>query len=786
MIYEDNSIIICNQNTKVHILKENFNNKKLFNYTFISLSEFIKRYTFKITDKAVIFAMEYLSLSYKNALTLIDNIYYVSLDSTYNDSKLILLQDLKRKLIENNLLEFDPIFKEFIKGKKIYLVDQFLDCFSEVIFDNVKLNSEVIYLKEDIKDFYIKHKSFNKYDEEIDWVFNNILQLLLNGTSINKIYIINENSEYNHLITRYSSLYNIPVKLKESESINNHMIIKEFLSNLKSQDKNTCIDILKESDNDYLLNQVIKALNKFYFITDIDLLVRVLESHFDNIYYEDELLEDVIKVVDLSYKFNDDEYVFFISFNNKVCPKTYLDESYLTDKYSTILPITPTIRKNELERVKALYYLSKINHLTTTFSKVTKTENVVSSLLSNSNKILIDNEALFGLNKRVDNLKLGIMLDELNNFNIHNEYLDKLYSSFVDLYKTYDNSFTFVDKELLKEKIKNTIKLSYTSLSTFYKCQFRYYLEKVLYIKHEKDTQAIMIGTIFHNILEKYGTEGFDLEIEKNNQYNNITDPSLKFYFEKLWPDFLLAIKMIDEFKEDTYLTSELHEQEVNIDLSNSYLTRILTGKIDKIIYKNIDGVDYVAIIDYKTGKDIPSLDNVSDGFNLQLPIYAYFLAKTKLLENPKVLGIYLNRILNNVKSTKTKDLLSVKMDALKLDGYSTLDLSLLGVLDKTYQSSKYIKNLSLTKSGTFNRYAKVFSEKDVLTLINTVEELVNDAFFKIEEGMFEINPKVIDKDNKSCKFCPYLNICYRKNKDLRDLEVKKFVENVGDDSGIY
>ena len=38
-------------------------------------------------------------------------------------------------------------------------------------------------------------------------------------------------------------------------------------------------------------------------------------------------------------------------------------------------------------------------------------------------------------------------------------------------------------KELLKEKISSYIKLSYTSISTFYKCQFYYYLERVLKIK---------------------------------------------------------------------------------------------------------------------------------------------------------------------------------------------------------------------------------------------------------------------------------------------------------------
>lgn len=786
MLFDNNSIIICNQETKTKILKANFENKKLFNHTFISLSDFISRYTFKITDQAVVYAMRYLSQSYKNTLVIIKNIYLIDLDSTYNDSKLILLQNLKRELINEGLLEIDNLFKGFIKGKKIYLIDQFLDVLNTKIFNEVSNISEVVYVNNSPEEFMIKHKSFNKYDEEVEWVFNNILRLLLNGVDINKVFIINENKEYDHLIFRYSSLYDIPVQVKEKESINNHIIIKEFLNNIKLMDKVDVVEIVKNHSNEYISNQVIKALNKFYFINDKILLNEVLSAYFDGVYYENSIEENVVKVVDMNHKFSDDEYVYFIGFNNKVCPITYLDECYLGDKYCDVLPLTSTIRKNELERIKANYLLSKIKNLITTFAKNTKTENVVSSILTKTNTILLEDESYIGLNKNIDNLKLGVMLDDLVNYNIHDEYLDKLYSSFESLYKTYDNSFDFVDKDLLKQKIKNTIKLSYTSLSTFYKCQFRYYLEKVLYIKHETDTNAIMIGNIFHNILEKYGTEGFDLENEKKLQFETISDESLKFYFEKLWPDFLLAIKMIDEFKENTYLENEFHEQEVNVDLSSDYLTKILTGKIDKIIYKNIDGIDYVAIVDYKTGKDVPSLDNVEDGFNLQLPIYAYFLAKTKLLENPKILGIYLNRILNNVNSSKTKDLQTVKMDALKLDGYSITDTSLLGVLDKTYQSSKYIKNLSLTKSGTFNRFAKVFSEKDILSLINTVEELILEAFFKIEEGIFKINPKVIEKDNKSCKFCPYINICYRQNKDLNDLPLKKFNENVGDENGVY
>jgi ATP-dependent helicase/DNAse subunit B len=377
------------------------------------------------------------------------------------------------------------------------------------------------------------------------------------------------------------------------------------------------------------------------------------------------------------------------------------------------------------------------------------------------------------------------MIDELINFDNHNTNLDLLFSSLNPAYKTYDNSFDFVDKDVLKEKIKSSIKLSYTSLSTFYKCQFRYYLERVLYLNRSEDTNAIMIGNMFHAILEKYGTEGFDLEAERQKQYDSITDISTRFYFNKLWPDFLLALEVIDEFREVTYLKDELHEQEVNIDLSDDYFTKVFTGKIDKIIYKTIDGVDYVSIIDYKTGKDIPSLDNVADGFNLQLPVYAYFLAKTELLKNPKILGIYLQRILNNSKPTKTKDLLTVQKDALKLDGYSTVDKKDLALLDPNYSKSSYIKSMSLLKDGSFNRYAKVFSAGDINDLIKMVEELINEAFSDIEQGNFNINPKSIKGNNKSCQFCPSMNICYRKNKDIKVIDVKKFKETVGDEDGL-
>lgn len=786
MDFKENSIIVCNENVKKNILKRNFEEKKLCNLTFINIDEFIKRYTFKISKEAIIYSMKFLSMSFKNTVTIINNIYYVECDKEYDDYKLNKLRDLKKELIENKLLEFDLYFKQFIKGKNIYVVGEYLDVFQKHIFSEVQNSSNVFYVTNDNKKLELDVYSFEKYNDEAEWVFSQILTLLNSGTNINDIYIINENNEYNHLLYRYSNLYKIPVHIKENESIDNHQIIKEFLSNLSVYSIEFALEKLNEYKNKYLYNKVVEILNDYYFIEDKEILTEVLEALLSNVKYEEDIEKDCVNVVGLDYDFKDTDHVFLISFNNNTYPKTYLDEAYLPDKYFDKVLLTPTLIKNKLERNKAIYSLSKINNIYISFSKLTKVENVISSITSDVNTNLKTSESKVGLSKDIDNLKVGIMIDELINFDNHNTNLDLLFSSLNPSYKTYDNSFDFVDKDVLKEKIKSSIKLSYTSLSTFYKCQFRYYLERVLYLNRSEDTNAIMIGNMFHAILEKYGTEGFDLEAERKKQYDSITDISTRFYFNKLWPDFLLALEVIDEFREVTYLKDELHEQEVNIDLSDDYFTKIFTGKIDKIIYKTIDKVDYVSIIDYKTGKDIPSLDNVADGFNLQLPVYAYFLVKTELLKNPKILGIYLQRILNNSKPTKTKDLLTVQKDALKLDGYSTIDKKDLALLDPNYSKSSYIKSMSLLKDGSFNRYAKVFSAGDINDLIKMVEELINEAFSDIEQGNFNINPKSINGNNKSCQFCPYMNICYRKNKDIKVIDEKKFKETVGDEDGLH
>ena len=229
MDFKNNSIIICNQSTKKKILELNFLEKKLNDFTSIDLESFKERFYFKISYNAIIYAMNFLNTSYENAKIIVKNIYFIDIEGNYqNDKKLTQLQQLKKNLIDENILEYDPYFSQFIKDKNIYVVDMFLDNFAIKMFEEVSKMANVnIIDNQPLNKKYEVYK-FDKHQQEVEYVFDQISNLLDKNVDINDIFICVESSDYNHMLYRYSSLYQIPISINLKESIKNHFIYKIF------------------------------------------------------------------------------------------------------------------------------------------------------------------------------------------------------------------------------------------------------------------------------------------------------------------------------------------------------------------------------------------------------------------------------------------------------------------------------------------------------------------------------------------------------------------------------
>ena len=215
---------------------------------------------------------------------------------------------------------------------------------------------------------------------------------------------------------------------------------------------------------------------------------------------------------------------------------------------------------------------------------------------------------------------------------------------------------------------------------------------------------------------------------------------------------------------------------EKNIKLD--FKTFTFEGFIDKVMY-HIDGDDaYAVIVDYKTGSDVATLDNIEYGINLQLLIYMLLLKNNELFKgkNLHIIGFYLQKV-KIVLFNNKKDIANQIKENLKLQGYTVRDISLINMFDPDFEKSEYIKSLSLTKDGGFNRYAKLFKKEEQDKIINLSNDLIIKAGTNILNGEYKIEPKRIDGKNISCTYCKYKDICYMDYEDELDLPKKEFKE---------
>ena len=205
------------------------------------------------------------------------------------------------------------------------------------------------------------------------------------------------------------------------------------------------------------------------------------------------------------------------------------------------------------------------------------------------------------------------------------------------------------------------------------------------------------------------------------------------------------------------------------------------TGIIDKIKYKKRNQDTIIAIIDYKTGNPNLDLTTLPYGIGMQLPIYLYLAKNSKKLENIKIAGFYLQKILNNevtVDNTHTYE--QLKKKNLLLQGYSNENLEILSEFDTSYMDSNIIKSMRVKKDGDFYNYVKVLSSTQMDKIEQIAEQKVIEGSTDISNAKFDIAPKKIGNINYGCSLCKYKDICFHTEKDVKELKEYTIEEILG------
>lgn len=199
-----------------------------------------------------------------------------------------------------------------------------------------------------------------------------------------------------------------------------------------------------------------------------------------------------------------------------------------------------------------------------------------------------------------------------------------------------------VVKRKIPSYIENTMRTSYSAIDTYLQCPQRYKFQEIDCIRVPKSREALF-GTLVHETLvymfrhdplfptleEVTGyfrehwpsAEEFNTESAHDPLKRPWSDEEIKRYYEE-------GVRMLKNFYEKnapwnlTVIDLESRFEVVLADEKTGE-THILAGIMDRID-KTPDGI--YEIIDYKTGRRMPSQDSIND--NLQLSLYSLGLQK--------------------------------------------------------------------------------------------------------------------------------------------------------------
>lgn len=731
---EQNSLLIVPENIRLSILK---NINKLVNYKFMTKEEFVNKMSFDYGVEAVDYLIENYNYTVENSYEILNKLVYLE-DTEYLSSKLNIYNKIRQELIDNSLIKIDSIFYQSYKNKPVFVCGyKYIDNYFKKQLS--KFNYKIIEFNEEnnINVFEVINE-----EEHINCIFNKIFELLEQGITLDKIKIGNISKKDLFVFKRLADIYKLKISISQKCMLSELPIIKEYLELLKSHSIADSISLLSNVSYD-LLNKIILISNSFLKAKKH---YELLKYKFEHSSYQKEKINPALEIVNLpDYEVADDEYLLIFNLS-KESLINYKDDDFFSDVEKWELEIETSVELNNIEKNKWLKLLKNTKNLFVYYIEKDSFAfpNLNVNIIKPKTNYYCKNKLLFSL---------GEKLDEYSKYRVSNSDLIILYNNLKTNYLSYDNDYQKINQRLISDYFS----LSYTSLNDYYHCQYKYYLKYLLKFTNYEENFYLLIGNLFHYILEKFYQPGFDLEKEWSHFFDNKKISS---------KEEVLLIKLKEEMQ---YIVNQLklekelmNIKEVNCEEKIKVKVRdniYFDGKIDKIV---INHPNLVSVIDYKTGGINKDLSNNKYGLNLQLPCYLYLLNKSNKFCNLEPIGFYYQQLLETTFNNN-KSIVENKNYNLRLQGYTLNDEEKVKQFDSSYKDSEIIRSLKLSKELKGN----LLSKEEIDCLIGLVEEKIINASKNIFDNNFIINPKVLKGKNESCKNCEYKDICYVKNENI-------------------
>ena len=350
----------------------------------------------------------------------------------------------------------------------------------------------------------------------------------------------------------------------------------------------------------------------------------------------------------------------------------------------------------------------------------------------------------------------------------------------------------FSDKRISEKLFGEKLYLSASRVESFYNCPFSYFMRYGLKAEPLRvaELDPAQSGTIVHlvmeTVLKEYPGQSFiDADYESlkatvsgvltsylNEKMGGVEEKSKRFMFlfDRL-VDISMAIidRLRSEFGVGSFAPCDFElkiggEQvpAYNLPLETGEVT--VTGSIDRVDIMEKDGIKYLRVVDYKTGKKEFKPSELFDGLNIQMVLYLMALEKNGqgyygetvpagVLYLPSRIGVsnYLDNRSPSVESIAAQKRVSGKLSGMVLD--SPVVFNGMGV-DKI---SDYLP-VSYKKDGSPK--GNYYSLSNFKTLSKIIDQKIIDMGNALHNGDVSAVPCGSDGEGKMCEYCSYKPVC--------------------------
>jgi len=683
-----------------------------------------------------------------NALRYIKEKYDITYSGASDYLSYYLLTNVKEKEEVNKYYHYNENDIYFYENKNIIVCNT--SKYNNLIYKSISrlesLGIKINYYFND--ELFLRNHILKKYDnniEEVEGLAEFIIYLLNKGFDINKIYCDILSDSYKVLVEDVFKFYNLEYQFNDYESL---ISFEDTIKVLNYYINNKDIEINLDTFKDFTFNNKIdRIIEKKIEI----ILSETLETPFDIDYFKYRLEQNGISknrykncvtfkhIIDSDI--DDDSFYFIIGANQSFFPTPIKLSGLFTNE---VLKENNLYDEKFLNTLQESYYLSKIKTIKNLYIsyklKDEEKEYIKANIL---NKLFVkgydESKDTYHTSLKRDLLKYLKSKEIYSKYKTVNNNLKELYvygTAFENNIIPYKNNFKLYDIDNFKEFTKNEIKFSYSSLTDYFECPFKYFLNDICKLDPFDSTYSTFLGSFFHEFIKNTIDKEFDQAytdylfndyLERQKEHNKYVLTESDVFFFKYFYDSLESVHDTLKEKFDSINAKDIKKEEsMEYKITRNGFTCVVKGTPD---YLAVDDDNNVIVIDYKTGKP-PRID-LENGLGMQF--FIYFLIYNKLNGNK-----------NNLVGT-----FFMKIDKTGLD---PKQVSLAGekINDENLLINYGIKD-------TFNARTKL-SREELIGQVNLTKDKLDEAMENITSLDFEIKP--LSKD--SCKFCNFKDICMK------------------------